>query len=169
MFSIGDVVVYKTNAVCKVEAIETPTFVKEKGKLYYKLKSLYSKGNEVVYVPVDSDVHMRSIMTSDKANECLDFLKNVKVELFSSRQPALITAHFQNILADCEITSSLRVLKEIYVREKNYAEQGKKLRQVETHFLSIVEKTVSEEMSIALDKSVDEVKSLLRQAACDEN
>lgn len=166
MFSVGDVVVYKTNAVCRVEAIETPSFVTEKGKLYYKLKSLYSKGNETVYVPVDSDVHMRSIMTEEKANECLEFLKNVKVELFSSRQPALITAHFQNILSDCEINSSLRVLKEIYIREKNYAEQGKKLRQVEMHFLSIVEKTVSEELSIALDKSVDEIKCLLRQVSC---
>ena len=35
MFSIGEKVVYKTNAVCNVEAIETPVFVKEKNKKYY--------------------------------------------------------------------------------------------------------------------------------------
>ncbi len=164
MFSIGEKVVYKTNAVCNVEAVETPVFVKEKDKKYYKLRYLFSNGNEVVYVPVDSEVNVRAIMSKDEAENCFDVLKNEEAPNFEPRQPILLTSHFQQLLADCSIHGSLMVLKEILVREKRYSETGKKLRQAENHFLAIVEKAVSEELSVALDKEVDEIKVMIRQA-----
>ena len=164
LFSVGEKVVYKTNAVCNVEAIETPSFVKETGKKYYKLRYLFSNGNEVVYVPVDSDVSVRAVMSEGEAKMCFDTLKHKEAPNYEPRQPALLTAHFQQMLSDCSIDGSLMVLKEILLREKRYEEIGKKLRQAEIHFLSIVEKAVSEELSVALGKEIDEVKCLIRQA-----
>lgn len=164
MFSVGEKVVYKTNAVCNVEAVETPVFVKETGKKYYKLRYLFSNGNEVVYVPVDSEVNVRAVMSKDEAEKCFDVLKNEEAPNFEPRQPMLLTAHFQELLSDCSIHGSLMVLKEILVREKKYSEAGKKLRQAENHYLAIVEKAVSEELSVALGKEVDEIKVMIRQA-----
>ena len=168
MFSVGEMVVYKINAVCKVEAIETPVFVKEKDKKYYKLRYLFSNGNEVVYIPVDSDVNVRAVMTKNEAEKCLDVLRNEEVSNFESRQPALLTSHFQELLSDCSIHGSLMVLKEILVRESRYSERGKKLRQAETHFLGIVEKAVSEELSVVLDKDIEEIKLMIRNAVLGE-
>lgn len=164
VFSIGDKVVYKTNAVCNVEAIEVPSFVKDKDKKYYKLRYLFSIGNEVVYVPVDSEVIVRAVMSKDEAEKCFDILKNKEAPDFEPRQHALLTLHFQQMLSDCSIEGSLMVIKEILLREKKYGEVGKKLRQAEVHYLSIVEKAVSEELSIALDKAVDDVKAMIRTA-----
>lgn len=164
MFSIGEKVVYKTNAVCTVETIETPSFVKETGKQYYKLRYLFSNGNEVVYVPVDSDVNIRGIMTQKEAKECFDVLKNKEAPEFQTRQPALIMSHFQQMLADGSVENTLMVLKEILVREKKCAEEGKKLRQVEEHYLAIVEKAVSEELSLVLEKELGEIKNMIRNA-----
>ncbi len=168
MFSIGEKVVYKTNAVCNVEAVETPVFVKEKDRKYYKLRYLFSNGNEVVYVPVDSDVGIRAVMSEQEAWKCFDTLRDAKAPNFEPRQPALIAQHFQSMLSDCSIHGSLMVLKEILLREKNYNELGKKLRQAETHYFEIVEKAVSEELSIALDKEVEEIKMMIRNAVCGE-
>ena len=103
MFSVGEKVVYKTNAVCNVESVETPVFVKDKEKKYYKLRYLFSNGNEVVYVPVDSDVGIRAVMSKEEAIKCFDVLRDVPAPNFEPRQPALIAAHFQELLADCKI------------------------------------------------------------------
>ncbi len=164
MFSVGEKVVYKTNAVCNVEAVETPVFVKETGKKYYKLRYLFSSGNEVVYVPVDSDVSIRAVMSKDEAEKCFDILRNVEAPNFEPRQPLLLSQHFQGLLSDCSVEGSLMVIKEILLREKRYSEMGKKLRQAENHYLAIVEKAVSEELAIALGLEVDEIKVMIRQA-----
>lgn len=164
LFSIGEKVVYKTNAVCNVEAVETPVFVKEKDKKYYKLRYLFSNGNEVVYVPVDSQVSIRAVMSKQEAEKCFDTLRNVQAPDFEPRQPALIAQHFQSMLSDCSIDGSLMVIKEILLREKRYTEAGKKLRQAENHYLGIVEKAVSEELAVALGKEVDEIKTMIRDA-----
>lgn len=168
MFSVGEKVVYKTNAVCNVEAVETPIFVKEKDKKYYKLRYLFSNGNEVVYVPVDSDVNVRAVMSKDEAANCFEILRTMEAPNFEPRQPALIASHFQQMLSECSIEGSLMVIKEILLREKKYSNEGKKLRQAETHYLGIVEKALSEELSIALGKDVDEVKRMIRNAVCGE-
>lgn len=168
LFSVGEKVVYKTNAVCNVESIETPVFVKEKDKKYYKLRYLFSNGNEVVYVPVDSAVTIRGVMSAEEAGNCFEVLKNEEAPSFEPRQPALIAQHFQSLLSDCSIHGSLMVLKEILLREKKYLELGKKLRQAEIHYLAIVEKAVSEELSVALGKEVEDVKMMIRNAVCGE-
>lgn len=168
MFSIGEKVVYKTNAVCNVESIETPSFSKDAGKKYYKLKHLFSNGNEVVYVPVDSDVNIRKIISESAAKECFDLLKNKEVDEVQIKQPARLAEYYQTILSCGSIEASLTVLKEILIKEKKCAEQGKKLRQVEEHYLGIVEKAVTEELSVALGKEIDLIKEMIIKAVFGE-
>ncbi|MBE6680986.1 MAG: hypothetical protein E7600_01700 [Ruminococcaceae bacterium] len=168
LFSVGEKVVYKTNAVCTVEAVETPSFVKESDKKYYKLRYLFSNGNEVVYVPVDSDVNIRGIMSKKKAEECLEMLKDKPASEFTTRQPALLAAHFQQMLSDNSVEGTAAVLKEILVREKKCTEEGKKLRQTEEHYLAIVEKALSEELAVVLDKDIFEIKGMIRNAVLGE-
>ena len=67
MFLIGEKVVYKANSICCVEAIESPSFVSDKQKKYYKLRVLYSIGNEVVYVPVENVSALRKVVTKQEA------------------------------------------------------------------------------------------------------
>ena len=168
MFSVGDKVVYKTDSVCIVESIETPAFVKDKEKKYYKLKSLFSKGNEVAYVPVDSDVSLRAVVAQEEAVKHISGLKNLAPAEIDLYKPALTAYSFQDKLRDCTAESMLRVFKYIIVREKSLEETGKKIRQVEERYLAIVEKVLSEEFALALGKEPDEIKALLRQnAVCD--
>ncbi len=163
MYSIGDKVVYKANAVCTVEAIETPAFVNEKEKLYYKLRSIFSANNETIYVPVDAEAYIRPCLTGKEAKKKLEVLKTAEVVPFEQRQPALINAHYQNMLADCSFESSLLVLKEITLRKIECEKQGKTLRQIESHYLSVAEKTVCEELSVAFDRKVEEIRQILEK------
>ena len=168
MFLVGEKVVYKTNAVCNVESIETPAFLKAEGKKYYKLRYLYSNGNEVVYVPVDSGVNIRKIMSQKQAKECFEILENVQIRDLQIKQPALLAEHFQMLLSDGSIEGTLKVLKEILIINKKKCEQGKKLRQIEEHYLVIVERAVTEELSVVLGKEMDEIREMINKAVFGE-
>ena len=168
MFLIGEKVVYKTNAVCTVESIETPAFSKDIGKKYYKLRYLFSNGNEVVYVPLDSSVNLRKIMSEEQANECFDILKNKEIHSTEIRQPSRLGEHYQSLLSDGSIEGTLSVLKELMLKERNNAELGKGLKQVEEHYLGIVEKAVTEELSIVLEKEIEEIKQMIIKAVFGE-
>ncbi len=162
MFKLGDKVVYKANAVCNVESIEVPSFIKEKDKKYYKLKQLYSIGNDTIFVPVDTNINIRPILSKDQAEKCFETLKSLEIEQFSSRQPAMISAHFNEILSDGSMESSLKVLKELMLRSKEYESLGKKLRQVEESILKSITKQVSEELSLSLGIEIEQVKEKLK-------
>lgn len=164
MFAVGDKLVYKSSAVCIVESIETPAFVKEKDRLYYKLRHLFSGNGEVVYVPTDSNVSLRPVMDEDGAGECLEYLKNAEPEPFTVHQPVLINNHYQKILSDGRIESSLLVLKEILVKQKTLG----KLRQAEGHFLSVVERAVCEELAVALSKETFEIMEIINETVFGE-
>ena len=60
MFKCGDLIVYGNNGVCEVTAV-APLASSTDNRLYYALKNKISNG--VAYVPVDSGVYMRPVMS----------------------------------------------------------------------------------------------------------
>ncbi len=168
MFQIGEKVVYKTYTLCSVEAIETPAFFKGEYKKYYKLRCLYSGNNEVVYVPVDSDVNIRKIMSEKQALECFDVLRNAEINDVQIKHPVRLAEHFQMRISEGGMEGTLAVLKEILIKEKINSEQGKKLRQVEEHYLGMIEKAVVEELSFVLGKEKGIIKEMIKNAAFGE-
>ena len=64
MFTVGDLVVYGGEGVCRVDSVGTPdTSGYDKTKTYYTLSPLYRSGQ--VMTPVDTRVLMRPVMTAD--------------------------------------------------------------------------------------------------------
>lgn len=164
VFCIGEKVVYKTNSVCCVEAIETPSFVSDKQKKYYKLRVLYSVGNEVIYVPVENEFAIRMAVTKEQAQKCFDTLKNIKVCQDSLKQPAAVAEHFQQLLTTCDINSSLIALKELLLREYNLENEGKCLRQTEQYYLAVAKKVVINELASVLELTVEETEEKIIKA-----
>ena len=67
MFQPGELLVYGTTGVCRVEEITTPDITRaDRGRRYYLLKPLYQDG--VIYAPVDSDkVPIRPVISREEA------------------------------------------------------------------------------------------------------
>ena len=151
MFSIGDKVIYKHSGVYTVDAIETPSFVKDSSVLYYRLSHTFSNAKETVYVPCDSDCTVRLITEKSVFLSLLNDTKNTEVSPFLARQPQMIAEHYKNILSDNTLLSALKVMKELLIREKECDESGKKLRQAEGHYLNLTEKSLCEEYCVASD------------------
>lgn len=168
MFLIGEKVVYKANSICCVEAIESPSFVSDKQKKYYKLRVLYSIGNEVVYVPVENVSALRKVVTKQEAEKCFEFLKNIQICEAKVKQPAVIAEHFQTILKNGDMKSSLTVLKELLVRKNRLEKEGKNIKQIEQQYLTLVHKAVVNELSCVLEIKSEDVENRIMQTLCIE-
>ncbi len=67
MYQAGEFIVYGTNSVCRVESIGKPPFETEEDKLYYTLVPV--TGTETIYIPTDSPVFTRPVISREKAEE----------------------------------------------------------------------------------------------------
>ncbi len=162
MYNIGDMVIYKHSGVYCVEAVETPVFAEAGGALYYKLCHIYSNSKETVYVPVKAEDVIRPVSQSAQFDKYVTDVNNKSVVPFNARQPQLIIEHYKSSLAHNTLESSLTVLKELYIREKECEDSGKKLRQAEANYLALAERAVCEEMSICKSLEPDRAKEKIR-------
>ena len=66
MYQIGDLIVYGSTGVCRVEAVETPRHRPgEEERQYYLLRPLYQDGT--IRIPVDTKVFMRPVISREEA------------------------------------------------------------------------------------------------------
>ena len=65
MYQAGDYIVYGTSGVCRVDEIKPSPFEGEEGRQYYTLTPV--TGTETIYIPVDSPVFTRPVISKEKA------------------------------------------------------------------------------------------------------
>ena len=70
MFAVGDLIVYSETGVCRVEQIGPPPFDPKAKREYYTLSPMNCR--ETIYVPVDTQVFMRPILSRAAAEELID-------------------------------------------------------------------------------------------------
>ena len=157
MYAVGTSILYGRTGVCRVEGIGTPHFQKDDGRTYYTLRSVFSTSGELIYVPVDTVASMRPLINCKEAADYLGLLSQLKPKSFTSRKPAELSAHYQEMLASCQPRDCLLLIKEIYWKQKSL----KKLGQVDTRYLKIAERLVCEELAAVLDTTPETIRKRL--------
>ena len=77
MFEKGDLILYETAGVCRIEEISRLEFLKN-DRVYYSLVPVFEK-DSVIYVPVDNEkVKMRPIMTREEAEAFIEQLPGIE-------------------------------------------------------------------------------------------
>ena len=163
-YQIGQYIMYGSRGVCRVEDIGTPKFLADAGKEYYTLRPPFTTSDERIYVPVNTDVHMESVMTSEEALHYLENLRKMRVRPLQSSKKQLLTDHYQRLLSNCDANSHLQLLKELRQKERTAAEKGKKLGITERQFQKKAERLVSEEFAVALHESPEDSAKRLSMA-----
>ena len=92
MFSVGSLIVYSGTGVCRVESVGPPPFDPRCKTEYYTLTPL--RGSGTIYVPVNSKVFMRPILSRQAAQELESFLR----DYLSAAQAGEIQARFWPML-----------------------------------------------------------------------
>lgn len=161
MFKCGDLIVYGNNGVCRVEDITTlDNDAAEKDKQYYVLKNLLSNGT--AYIPVDSGVYMRGIMSVEEVNTLIDSIPAITTEMFDHIPPRETQNAYRKALLthDCKLT--LALIKHIRNTAKLKQLQKKKLSATEDRFLEQACKIVGSEFSAALGIELENVEAYIK-------
>jgi CarD family transcriptional regulator len=166
MYNINDFIIYGSNGICKVEDIGIPEIAGiDRGKMYYKLSPVFSKGS-VIYTPIDnSSVNMRKIMSNNEAQELINRIPviptiEIDYEKYADKKyKSLINSQ------DCE--ELIQVIKTLYLKQQAKISEKKKPSQMNERFLKQAEDLLYGELSIALNIPKDNMKSYIEQRVLD--
>ena len=96
MYQAGDYIVYGTSGVCRVDEVKPSPFEDEADRQYYTLTPV--TGTETIYIPVDSPVFMRPVISREQAETLVRDIPNIEVDHFTSHSMRLSSEHYQEVL-----------------------------------------------------------------------
>ncbi|MBQ2879212.1 MAG: CarD family transcriptional regulator, partial [Anaerotignum sp.] len=95
MYQKGEYVIYGNNGICKVEEIGIPmgTPMENNGKEYYTLSPVFGTGN--IYVPLDTKVFMRPILTKEQAEALIGQIPQIQCEIFEGKDVRALSEKYK--------------------------------------------------------------------------
>lgn len=160
MFELGDYIIYANTGVCRIEEICVPEGFGSENKLYYKLKPAFKP--EIVFIPVDSAVYMRKVLTKKEALDFIDSIPEIaEDESAAGLDNKSLQLHYKAFLNTHECSTLAQLIKTIRTKEKDLAEKGKKLIKTDADFMQKAKDILHGELSISLGIPVEEVASFI--------
>lgn len=159
LYSKGDTVVCKGSGVCEIIDIKKERFA-DKAQNYYILSPLYEVCPTKIFIPVVNEkTRLRPLITKE---EIIKSIKAVKDEerLWVDDEKARERV-FSEILKSGEFTKIIKLVGEIYEKQKEKKQKGGKIRQSDERILKDSEKIISFEFAFVLDISPKEVKNFI--------
>lgn len=168
MFKCGELIVYGNNGVCRIEEITTlNSDTADKGRLYYVLKNLTSNG--IAYIPVDSNVYMRPVMSRIEADRLIDKIPLIDTSCFDKVSPRELQKVYRDVLLSHNSELTVSLIKHILRTERLKQIQKKKLSATEERYLEQAIKIIGSEFATALNIDFSEVKQYILNRIGTEN
>lgn len=150
MFQPGELIIYSNMGVCKVMEITVPSFCKvTERRQYYTLAPLEQQGT--IFVPVDSKVFMRPIITKEEADRLIDLIPSIQAEAFHSTVLQELTAHYSEALHSHDCGDLIELVMSIYAKKQYRQAKNQKFGTVDESFMKRAEDLLYGEFSVALE------------------
>ena len=160
MYQIGDLVVYGSIGVCRVDGFSHPDG--NDSKLFYCLSPLYQPG--VIHTPVESaKVPLRPVMTADAADHLLSQLSGIRVEIYKERTIQLLAQKYQSVLQTGDPLQLLSLSLSVQQKRKQAEAQNRRLGMVDERYGRQAERVLFGELAVALDMPIDEIPHLISE------
>ena len=156
----GDYIVYGTSGVCRVDEVKPSPFEDEADRQYYTLTPV--TGTETIYIPVDSPVFMRPVISREQAETLVRDIPNIEVDHFTSHSMRLSSEHYQEVLQSHDCGDLVQLIKTVYAKSRR---SGRRLSQVDQRYRKRAEELLHGELSVALGDSVSRGSGVHRE--CD--
>lgn len=160
MYKIGDLIIYGSYGVCKVEAVgilDIPGV--DNDRIYYTLNSLYQNG--IIFTPVDTSIFMRPIITYTEVQQLIAQIPSIRENVFNSSNVKLLEGHYQESMQTHDCYDLIRVIKSVYTKNEITVGQGKKLGQVDERFMKRAEDLLYGEFAVVLGIPKETVKGYI--------
>ena len=157
MYQPGELVVYGTTGVCRVEGVERPALPgTDREREYYLLKPLWQDG--VIYAPVDSEkVPMRPVISRQEAEELIDRIPSMEVETWRAPTLQALAQHYQSAVRSHDCADLVALTMSIYQKRRQAEAQNRRLGMVDERYQKQAERLLFGEFSAALGIPYDQV------------
>lgn len=158
MEKIGSVISVGTKGICEVVDIKENAFEGAvKGKLYYILRPVENSNNMQVYLPVDTSLKIRKLVSKSEAKGIIEKFSSAKeIDVPSENERLKI---YDEIARSGDIESQAALLKTLMARKEKLSR--KQISGLEQKMFSTIEGCVLSELSIVLEKPKEEIKEKL--------
>ena len=158
MLKINDVVFVGTKGVCLVEDIKKNAFVGcEKNKEYYVLKPINSTTNMVVFLPTDTSLKIRPLVTKKEIENILSSLEKTNIKDSIKEENRFNV--YNDVMKSGDFADRVGLLKVLFERKKTIPK--KQFSSQEQKILDSVLNALLEEMSIVLNSDKENVRDVL--------
>lgn len=160
MYSAGDIIIYGTKGVCRVESVgklSVPDGIVN-DRLYYTLSPLFGKEGEKIYSPVDTNVFIRNLISPSEVEDCIETVSHKKTEGLNCRNKRELAEKYKAIIKSCNCINILLLIKSLNGKFEDAKENHKKFSQMDMDFLRNAENIVYGEFAVVLHISKEEVR-----------
>ena len=155
MFQPGEVMVYGTSGVCRVEEI-TRLPGGDRKRMYYKLKPLWQDG--VIYAPVDSEkIPMRRVISRQEAEALIDQMPGIQAAVCRGTTVQALAQQYQSAVRDGGHQALIEMMKSIYLKRGQAEAKNRRLGMVDERYMKQAERMLYGELATALEIPYDEV------------
>lgn len=168
MYQKGDYVIYGNNGICLIQDITTLNIPGvDKNRKYYLLKPVYVSGS-TVYTPVDTaDASLRHALSKEEA-DCL--IKSIPdIPLIPLTDEKTLEKTYKEYMRSNSCKAWIQLIKTIYLRKEKRIMKGYKVTALDNRYFNLAETSLYGELSIALGKPRDEVKSYISSCIDEEH
>lgn len=160
MYKVGDLIIYGSSGVCKVEDIGVPNITGiNNNKDYYTLKPVYQDGK--IFTPVDTSIFMRPIMSYKEVQELIDIIPTMQKDLVYDKNARVVEDYYKEFLETHDCSELLTLIKMLYEKKADTINNKKKPSQIDEKFMGIAENLINEEFSVVLGIEKDEVPNYI--------
>lgn len=158
MFQPGELLVYGTTGVCRVEGVvglDQPGGDRE--RRYYLLKPLWQDG--VIYAPVDSEkVPMRPVMSREEAEGLIDQMPDIQAAACRGATAQVLAQQYQSAVRNGGHQALIEMMKAIHYKRGQAEAKNRRLGMIDERYMKQAERMLYGELATALEIPFDEVE-----------
>ena len=163
MFAEGDWIVYASTGVCRVSSVgslaENPAA--DRNKIYYTLLPFH--GRETIYIPVDSSVFMRPVISCREAEDLLKKVLELDAPACITRDLKLLREYYRKFLRTHTCEDLVRLIRSVREKNRKLEARGGHPRKIDQDYQKRAEELLYTELSTALHQPYDLVARQVEQ------
>lgn len=161
MFNIGDLLIYSTHGICKVNDIEEKT-IAGVTRNYYVLQPVENDHNLTISAPVDNKKMLHELVDKEEAFAILESFKEPGVEW---KDNANVRFNSYNKLVNSgERQDIADVVNTLMRKENEYAAIERQLYQRDEKLLIDTQNILFRELAISLDTTFEKINQTVEEA-----
>lgn len=160
MFKIGELIIYGTTGVCKVQGIGSLKAAGiPKDRMYYTLEPCGRPGSKI-FTPVDNEkVIIRPVLGREEAMQMIEEIP--EIEILWVKDEKHREFNYKEAVRTCDCRDLVKIIKTIYLRKQTRLAEGKKVTAVDEKYFHLAQDNLYGELAISLDMGKEEVKDFV--------